>query len=130
MQDTDFLSEFENCTLPKSYFTHRNHIRIAWIYLNKYPTDIAIEKITTGILRYATSLNAAHIYNETLTRAWIHLANKALVNAAQMDFDMFIETHSQLLNSKYLLQFYSEKLLFSDEAKKQWLEPDIKPFSE
>ena len=132
MQDEEFLSQFENCTLPKEYFKHKNHLRIAWLYLIKYDLNQAIDKVTAGILRYATSLGAAVIYHETLTRAWIHLVNQAMRQDGHGktggNFEQFITQHAYLLDKTLPNQFYSSKQLDSEQARRSWVEPDLKPF--
>jgi len=36
MTDTEFLRAFENCEIANGDFHHRDHIRLAWIYLQLY----------------------------------------------------------------------------------------------
>ncbi|HVY53375.1 MAG TPA: hypothetical protein VHA13_02530 [Gammaproteobacteria bacterium] len=126
MHDQEFLFQFEQCTLPKEYFRHKSHIRIAWLYLSKFPIDDAIPLITQGIIRYATSLGAAHIYHETLTRAWIYLV-AASMKGIDSDFEAFIDKNPHLLDKNLPFNYYSLALLQSEQAKQQWIEPDIKP---
>lgn len=99
MQDIDFLSAFEDCTLPKELFNHRGHLRIAWLYLRQYHLNEAIQKTSEGILRYATSLGVAHIYDEALTREWVCTIQK---NMSEKDttFDQFIERNQHLFKKK------------------------------
>ena len=73
MRDKRFLFKFDNCTLDKSHFNHQGHLRVAWLNLSNYDFDHAMIRITEGIFRYAKSLEAEHIYHETLTRVWVHL---------------------------------------------------------
>ena len=126
MKDEEFLEQFENCTLAKEEFKHRNHLRLAWIYLAKFPLEQARLKITQGIVRYATSLGAAQIYNETLTFFWIYQVYQAM-DGKTLSFDAFIAEHSYLLDKNLPSQYYSAERLESESARKQWLEPDLKP---
>lgn len=123
MQDSIFLAEFEHCTLPKEYFKHQGHLRITWIYLTRYSLDQAIPLIKQGILRYATSLGAAHIYHETLTCAWIYLVKAAM--QSEDCFATFMKNNPQLLDKNLPFQYYSQALLNSDHARKTWVEPDL-----
>lgn len=97
MQDEEFLSQFENCTLPKSEFKHKSHLRLSWLYLMKYEFPEAEKRIKESIIRYATSLGALHIYNEELTNSWIHLIKKAMDKENAHEFDAFLMLHPYLL---------------------------------
>ena len=127
MNDPDFLLQFENCTLPKENLTHKGHIRLAWLYLSKSSLTEASDAITTGIQKFAASIGASHIYNETLTLAWIYLVNDAMQKNNQDTFDKFILVNQYLLESTLPLQFYTKECLYSDAAKQHWVEPDLKP---
>ena len=37
MSDDEFLAQFENCTLPFDQWTHRAHVRVAYLYLRRHP---------------------------------------------------------------------------------------------
>src|SRR5687768_9095564 len=103
MQDQAFLAQFENCSLPKAEFNHRNHLRLAWLYLNKLPFEIALQAVIFSIRRYATSQGAGHIFHETLTRLWIHLVHQAMRQPSS-DFESFITLHPQLLDKNLIFQ--------------------------
>lgn len=128
MNDEIFLSQFETCILPKEHFNHRGHLRIAWLYLNQNTYEVALFKLTHGLRRYATSLNAAHIYHETLTRLWIYLVYKAITKKYS-SFEDFIQANTELLNKSLPYQYYSTTLLDSEEARRYWIEPDLQPRS-
>jgi hypothetical protein len=128
MNDQHFLEQFENCSLPQEQFRHRNHLRLAWIYLSRFPLEEARLKLTQAIVRYATHLGATQIYNETLTCAWLYLVQQARQEPTP-DFDVFIKKNNYLLDKDLPLQYYSRERLESEAARKQYLEPDLKPFS-
>lgn len=125
MQDEELLSQFEACTLAKEHFKHINHLRIAWLYLSKYPLEHASNCVTQGIIRYAASIGAAHIYNETLTRTWVMLVYNA-INVNTTSFEQLIQLNPKLLDKNYPYCYYSKSLLDSETAHKQWLPPDLK----
>jgi hypothetical protein len=129
MQDQEFYVQFENCTLPKEYFRHYGHLRICWINLSRHELDIAMPLITAGIKRYAASLGAAHIYHETLTRAWIYLVHEARDNIVHATFEDFITHHQELMDKSLPYQYYSDTILNSETAKQTWIAPDITPFN-
>src|SRR5271168_3488469 len=77
MDDADLLQQFESLTLPFDQWTHRCHVKVTYLYLQKYPFDEALSHIKAGIKAY----NAANKipegpmqgYNETTTHAFLHL---------------------------------------------------------
>lgn len=66
INDTEFLTMFENQTLDPVYFDHIGQMRMAWIYLHRYDLEVAIEAIGKGIASYAASLGASTKYHVTL----------------------------------------------------------------
>ena len=67
-------------------------------------------------------------FSETITRAWImavrHFMEKTETAAS---FDEFIEQNKIMLDTSIMLTHYSAELLFSDEARASFLEPDKDP---
>src|SRR4051812_47282050 len=71
MTDTDFLAAFETRSLPFAQWTHRAHVKVAFLYLRGLPLAAALDKIRARIRAY----NAANAvpesptsgYNETTT---------------------------------------------------------------
>lgn len=129
MTDDAFLLAFENCSLPKEFFNHQGHLRIAWAYLSKYVFEHALIRTSQGIFCFARSLGAKKIYHETLTRVWVHLVHKELHPKAACFAD-FITAKHHLLDKTLPFQYYSKDRLESELARKTWLEPDLKPLYE
>jgi len=75
--DEQFLAEFEACKLPLERWHHKDHIKVAYLYLRKYPFGEAMSRIRERIKAH----NAAHNipeaidrgYHETMTQAWMRL---------------------------------------------------------
>ena len=42
MTDQELLSLFESCELPHEQWTHRAHVRVAYMYLNQFPFSEAL----------------------------------------------------------------------------------------
>ena len=135
MNDADLIEQFESCTLPFDQWTHRAHVKVAWIYLNRHGFEEALARLRRGIMAY----NAANKvpegtlmgYNETTTHALLHLieavrrAYAATHPAA--DADSFYEMHPQLHSKHALRFFYSPQRRIVPEAKAQFIEPDLAP---
>ena len=50
----DLIRRFEDGTLPSSEFHHRDHVRLAWLYLNEEPPLTALARFAEGLKRFAT----------------------------------------------------------------------------
>jgi hypothetical protein len=133
--DDELLNAFESLTLPFSDWTHRAHVRAAFIFLQKLPFERALERMRAGIKAY----NARHAvpetetsgYNETTTCAFVHLVAATRQAYAgthpAADSESFCETHPQLMTRHALRLFYSPQRRMDPRAKTRFLEPDLAP---
>ena len=130
MDDETFMATFEASAFPMDQWHHREHIKAAYLYLRRYPFDIALERMKASIL----ALNAAqHVpevpgrgYNETMTQAWLRLVHCCLTQyGPSATADRFYEEHPELSQSKILRFFYSKDLLSSPRTKTEFVEPDL-----
>jgi len=123
-----FVQAFEACDYPPEKFRHADHIRLAWIYLRRYGAERAQGRIRTSIRNFATSVGHAPKYHETITLAWLRLVEAAYTATPELtDYVAFVSQHPTLLDKNALLPFYSPQVLASDEARHQWIAPDLKP---
>ena len=126
--DEDFLCAFEDLSFPANQFHHREHIRVAWLYLKSSDATRAAERMTAGILRFANHHGATQKYHHTLTLAWMRLVAAALVETPDgYDFAKFLAEHSELGDKDLLKKYYSPELLQTNEAREGWVEPDLQP---
>jgi hypothetical protein len=130
MDDELFLQRFEAAQWAPEDWHHREHIKVAYLYLQRYSLEEAIEQIRTAIKRF----NAAHQvpealdrgYHETITQAWMRLVHFALCEyGAAESADAFFDDHPQLWQMKVLRFFYSKQRIMSAEAKAEFVAPDI-----
>ena len=126
--DVDFLRAFEDQTFPAELFHHREHIRVAWLYLKSTDASRAAERMSEGIRRFANHQGATQKYHHTLTLAWMRLVAAALVETPEgYTFEQFITAHPQLKDTKVLAKYYSKDLLQTAAAREAWAEPDLQP---
>jgi hypothetical protein len=125
--DKKFLAAFEQCELPEFRWTHLAHIRLAWICLSLAPPAEALDRIRGDILRYNTEvLHRRHKYHETVTVAYAHIVAERMQDGES--WPDFAERIDDLLDPVHplLLGYYSEDRLFSDKARMEFVEPDLK----
>jgi hypothetical protein len=133
MDDESFLKQFEDCSWPLDKWHHRQHIKVAFLYLRRHPFDEAMTRMRAAINTY----NAANKipeeptrgYHETMTRAWMRLVELALAAYGPGEnAEDFYSQNPQLSQKQTLRLFYSRERLMSPEAKKFFLEPDLTAF--
>jgi hypothetical protein len=130
----DLAARFAAAAIPASEWTHQTHLTIGAWHVARFGPDAALERLRAGIRR----LNAAHGtvdsdtrgYHETITRAYVRLltaflGTRPLGEAVQASVAALLA--SPLAARDVLTRHYSKALLFSVEARRGWIEPDLEP---
>lgn len=123
MDDRDFLAAFEACTLPASEFSHRQHIRAAWLYLRERPLLDALARFVTALQRYAATLGASAKYHETITFAFVFLIHERMQRAPSPTFDAFAAANEDLFGP-VLERYYEKDVLDSAFARTTFVMPE------
>jgi len=121
-------------TLPKAEWTHAAHVAAAaWIILRR--PDLVAERDMPDLIRaYNLSVGGVNSdtegYHETLTQAWLRGVRAGLAGlpadvAPHLAVGALLET--DLNRSDWPLSYWSKPVLFSLEARRGWVEPDLKP---
>ena len=126
MNINQLIKQFEAQSIAAGDFNHRNHLRVAWFYINQFPTNVAREKIHQGLIHLTRVLGAEEKYHRTLTDFFIDylLQVKWYLNTESWDE---VEARCQYLlkDAKGLIAiYYSSEAISSDEARKDYIEPD------
>ena len=127
MTDAEFLDAFEACQTPANEFHHRDHLRLALLYLERYGAEIAASRIAESIRTYAAHLGKSEKYNETVTQAWLRIVDAAACDREGATLDQLIVRHPELLNKNLLERYYSPDLLNSAAARVTFVPPDLCP---
>lgn len=132
LDDTSLLAAFEDHSLPFDQWTHRAHLRVAFLYVRGASLDEATARLRSGIRAY----NAAHGvfttptrgYHETITCAWASVVARALADGPPCgDSATFLSNNPHLLNPKYLEVHYEPGTLACAEARATYVTPDRRP---
>ena len=124
MTDEEFLKAFEDCTLEE--FHHRDHIRMAWMYLREFGYEVGSRKVKEGIQRFAAAKNATTLYHETITEFWIRLVQHGIEENPQIEnYAEFFDSFWALRDSKSIFRHYTKDFLMSDPARAEWRDPDL-----
>ena len=126
------VDKFLSKTLPDDEWTHFAHLTVGLWFVSNHGLEETSVLMPTYIAEYNESLGKENTdfsgYHETITQFWIWLLDcywkevkkeKSLLNAA-----------NDLANSPYgepsnFLKFYSRGLIFSVEARKGFVKPDL-----
>ncbi len=124
MNDQVFLKAFEGARL--SAFPHRDHIRMAWLYLQRDGWDAGYHKIQSGLKHFARVAGVPDKYHETITRFWALLVWHGIQqNSDITTLDDFVEAFPIVLDKDAIMRHYSREVLFAQTARQTWIEPDL-----
>ena len=117
MTDETFLAAIASGELPAREFGHLQHLRLAWLHLQGAPLDVAIERCSADIARFAAHHGAHAKFHRTITEALLRLM------AAHGPHDAALRDDARSV----LARHYSPTLLASPEARLRFLPPDLLP---
>lgn len=120
-------------TLPKPRWTHRAHFATALWLLARRP-DLDVPRAMPGLIRtYNEATGVANTdtggYHETITQASLRAASAFLVSRSGEPLFAVCNAlmESPFGKSDWPLVFWTKERLFSVEARRGWVEPDVAP---
>jgi hypothetical protein len=125
--DDELLAAFEAGREPEGGFHHREHLRVAWLYLGRDPWPVALGRFAEGLKRFAVAQGKPGLYHETVTVAYFLLIHERMaVDSGEGDFDAFVARYPELLGWKpsILDRYYEAATLGSDLARRVFVMPD------
>jgi hypothetical protein len=120
------------CTLPRAEWTHEAHLAATTYLLTRRP-DVEIDAELPGIIRrYNASVGGVNSdtegYHETITRVFLH-GVRLFLSEGGADEPLHELVNELLLSPMgrrdWPLRFYSPERLFSVEARRQFVPPDL-----
>jgi hypothetical protein len=121
------------CTLPRTEWTHAAHFAAA-LWLMRYRPELDAAATMPGLIRaYNESVGRVNDdsggYHETITLASLRAA-RGVLDAYPPDMPVHRIVNalmwSSLANPNWLLEYWSRDRLMSVEARRAWVEPDLK----
>ena len=127
IEDRRFREDVEECRLVPEQFNHRAHVRLAYTYLVEADEEAATDRMRSALLAFLQCHGVPITkYHETMTRAWILAVRHFMaITPACASADAFIDANPRMLDSKIMLTHYSADLLFSPQAREEFVEPDL-----
>ena len=120
-------------TLPRAEWTHAAHFAAA-LWLMRYRPGLDPAQTMPGLIRsYNESVGGVNDdssgYHETITLASLRAA-RGVFDSYPADMPVFRIVNAllstNLANPNWLLEYWSRDRLMSVEARRNWVEPDLK----
>jgi N-formylglutamate deformylase len=130
MDDDAFLHAFEHGALHDHGFGHRDHLRMAWLYVGRHGQDEALRRAETGLRQLAAQHGHPERYSATRTAVWVGLVAHHLQgarDAQELGFEDFLQRFPRLLDGRLLDAHYSPGLLASPAGRADPAAPDRQP---
>lgn len=132
----ELLRKFEDASIARDRWTHKEHLVAALHYVNGHDFDEAYRRMRSGIFKLLTEgfgvdLEKEMPYNETITVFWMKTV--ADFNASKNGMSLLDKTNEivEKYDKDYPLRFYTRELLFSAKARENFIEGDLQnDFSE
>ncbi len=110
-------------TLPFEDWTHEAHLAVCWRDLQERSPDESLVFLRRAIRSYNTTVGTVNSdssgYHETLTIFYVAVIS----SLAAPSLDLVLR--SPLTDRGVPLRFWTRDRLFSVEARRRWIEPDI-----
>lgn len=128
MSDQELVESFEAGQVPPGGFGHREHVRLAWLYLQREPLLPALARFSGGLRRFAALQGQPEKYHETITWAFFLLIHERRSRSeGAQGFEDFVAANADLMSWKdgALRRYYSPETLDSELARRVFVFPDL-----
>jgi len=120
------VQEFESLTLPYENWTHRAHLAVAMYYVRSLSFEEALSQLRLRINAYNVACGNPNGYNETITIMFLRkIASESKKELRKLDLHEGVAFLEALCKVEWLYQYYTPELIWSSEAKKCWVNPDV-----
>jgi hypothetical protein len=126
LADAELLTGFERASLPNDAFHHAEHVRVAWLFVQRYGLPDALGEFSRALKRFATAKGKPGLYHETITWAFILLIADRMARQPATTWQQFAGENPDLLTWKpsVLDRYYTSQTLWSDVARRTFVWPD------
>jgi hypothetical protein len=128
MRTEELIARLEGLTLPNEEFKHRQHVATAFYYIRRDGVARGTSATARAIRAFAEHHGHARKFHLTMTLCWSRLVAAALAEDGPCETDdVLVSRHPALMDKQLPLRYYSRAVLFSEEARRGWVEPDLQP---
>ena len=101
MTHEELIAGFEAGTIAPGAFGHREHLRLAWLYLQRHGRPDAERRLLAGLRAFAAAADKPDKFDAELTLAWVaRVDTAAAALPANHSFDDLLLHHPELLDRR------------------------------
>jgi hypothetical protein len=126
----EVVRRFESCELPPADFNHREHLLVALCYLLRMGEAESLARLRARINAYVEAHGIdPNLYHETITLFWLKRVRAYLGRAGHAPglAELTNALAAECGSSRLIFDYYSKELIDSETARREWVEPDLKP---
>lgn len=128
-----FIAEFEAGRLPGARWTHEAHLIAGFWYAWQLPMPAALDAIRPRIRAHNEAVGTGNTdstgYHESITRLYMTMICQHIAAHGAHGFEAALRglLESPAAARDWPLTLYSRTRLFSPEARRSWMAPDLAP---
>ena len=124
----EIVRGFESGTIAREVWRHAEHLTVAAFYIRQHDFETSLTKMRDGIFNllkaFEIDLNVEMPYHETLTVFWLKTVQDFTETKKDCSIVDLCNELVETFDKDYPLRFYTREFLFSDKARKEFVEPD------
>jgi len=119
------VQAFERAAVDPAAFHHREHLYVAWCYLQALPLEEALARYVRHLRQLTVAIGAPDKFHATMTWAYVVLLDEAMRGSPDATFDELLAANPALLDRRAgaLHAHYDGAQLDSDEARRRFVLP-------
>ncbi|MBX3267005.1 MAG: hypothetical protein KF831_09890 [Acidobacteria bacterium] len=126
----DLVASFESATIARDEWRHAEHLAVGLFYAEKHGLEGGTEMMRSGIMRllekgFGVDLSKEMPYHETITVFWMRTAYAFLLMTRSASTVERTNALIAAFDKDFPLRFYSRERLFSEEARAEYISPDL-----
>ncbi len=128
----NLIHAFQECSLPRSQWTHAAHLTVGLWYLFYDSEPEAINAVRNGIKGYNSVQGIESTkdsgYHETLTLFWMRIVRGYLAEESRSRSIVHLanDAIAKYADRTLPFRYYTRDRLMSAEARTSWVEPDLR----
>jgi hypothetical protein len=117
------LCDLEEGRIDPKQFPHREHVRLAFEMLGRYPFPEALARFAKGLRHLARKGGRPDAYHETITAAFLALIGERRLAYEHSSWEEFAAHNVDLMNKNLLCEWYEPEVLHSVSARRTFVLP-------
>ena len=124
----DLLGAFEDCSLTPAALGHREHVYVAWTYLQRASFGAAGDRFCSNLRRLAEAHGKTTLFHATISWGYFALIHER-IQGGPPTFAEFEAANPDLFEHALgaLRRIYGEETLFSERARRVFVLPSARP---